>query len=161
MGGHHSPVYETDTWLTPPEIIRALGPFDLDPCAAPEPRPWGCARENYTRKENGLSLPWNGRVWLNPPYGGPSIIRPWLARMAEHGNGTALIFARTETDAFHTLIWPVAKAVMFIRGRIYFHRLNGTRAPHNAGAPSCLVAYSDYDVERLRDSGLPGQVVPL
>lgn len=25
----------SDEWYTPPEIIEALGEFDLDPCAAP------------------------------------------------------------------------------------------------------------------------------
>jgi hypothetical protein len=35
--GSHTRAFrgKTDCWLTPPEIIRALGPFDLDPCAAP------------------------------------------------------------------------------------------------------------------------------
>lgn len=159
MGGHHLPVFETDTWLTPPEIIRALGPFDLDPCAAPEPRPWVCAKQNYDN--DGLTRNWHGRVWLNPPYGGPAIVTPWLERMVAHGNGTALIFARTETDAFHRYIWDRAMAVLFLRGRLYFHRHDGTRAPHNAGAPSCLVAYSEYDWIRLAESGLPGHLVRL
>lgn len=161
IGGHHSPVFDNDTWLTPPEIVRALGHFDLDPCAAPEPRPWDCAKTNWTRQESGLTRRWNGRVWLNPPYGGPSIIRPWLARMADHQNGTALIFARTETDAFHKYIWEAAKSVMFLRGRLFFHRGDGARASSNAGAPSCLVAYSEYDDIRLREGGFTGHLVAL
>ncbi len=36
----------TDTWLTPKFIIDALGPFDLDPCACPNPRPFDCALVN-------------------------------------------------------------------------------------------------------------------
>lgn len=39
-GGH-------DEWLTPPEILRALGAFDLDPCA-PVVRPWETAAKHYT-----------------------------------------------------------------------------------------------------------------
>jgi hypothetical protein len=34
IGGHHRPYRgQTDEWLTPPEIIAALGQFDLDPCS--------------------------------------------------------------------------------------------------------------------------------
>jgi hypothetical protein len=34
------------------------------------PRPWDTADTHYTAPlDNGLSLPWFGRIWLNPPYG--------------------------------------------------------------------------------------------
>lgn len=64
-------VSATDTWLTPPYIVKALGTFDLDPCAAPAPRPWEFAPNNYdiTQGQDGTVLPWSGRVWCNPPYG--------------------------------------------------------------------------------------------
>lgn len=51
-GGH-------DEWLTPPEIIKALGAFDLDPCA-PVVRPWGTAARHYTVQDDGLALPAEG-----------------------------------------------------------------------------------------------------
>lgn len=39
IGSHTLPNNgESDIWLTPPEIVGALGHFDLDPCAAPDPR---------------------------------------------------------------------------------------------------------------------------
>lgn len=47
--------------------IRALGPFDLDPCS-PVGRPWDTAAQHHTIHDNGLLKPWSGRVWLNPPY---------------------------------------------------------------------------------------------
>ena len=81
-----------DEWLTPPEIIKALGSFELDPCS-PINRPWDTAAKHYTIEDNGLSLPWHGRVWMNPPYGDATEM--WMQRLAEHGNGIALIFART------------------------------------------------------------------
>ena len=30
IGGHQRTRGRTDEWLTPPAIVRALGPFDLD-----------------------------------------------------------------------------------------------------------------------------------
>src|SRR4051812_36875613 len=97
MGAHQSSDAETHTWLTPPHIIEALGPFDLDPCAAPDPRPWPTAKTHWGRHDNSLNRPWFGRVWMNPPYGPKTQIGSWMRRLADHGHGTALIFARTET----------------------------------------------------------------
>jgi len=108
IGGHHSAASITTTWLTPPHIIPALGgweSFDLDPCAAPVPRPWPTARQmNAANDANGLLIEWQGRIWLNPPYTSSEIGR-WLARLADHGTGTALVFARTETEAFARTVW--------------------------------------------------------
>lgn len=159
MGGHHSPAMETDVWLTPLHILDALGPFDLDPCACMEPRPWPTAARHYTRLENGLLQPWVGRVWLNPPYGAPSVVAPWMRRMAEHGDGIALIFARTETEVFFETVWGRADAVMFLRGRLFFHYPDGRKASNNSGAPSALIAYGARNVSALVESGLDGHFV--
>ncbi|NNM74777.1 adenine methyltransferase [Enterovirga sp. DB1703] len=162
MGGHHSPVPETHVWLTPPEILEALGgaeSFDLDPAACSEPRPWPTAKRHLTVEDDGLAHPWKGRVWLNPPYGGPNIIGPWMRRMAIHNHGTALIFARTETDVFQETVFGRATGILFLHGRLTFHRPDGSRAEHNGGAPSCLVAYGDADLTILQCSGLDGTLV--
>jgi hypothetical protein len=141
IGGHHRGYQgRTDEWLTPPDIIRALGPFDLDP-AAPVDRPWDTAAAHFTVEDDGLAQTWpaGSRIWLNPPYGPET--GQWLARLAAHGNGIALIFARTETEMFHRHGWDKADAMLFLAGRIYFYRVDGTRAAANAGAPSVLIAF--------------------
>lgn len=147
----------TDTWLTPPHVLLELGPFDLDPCAAPDPKPWLTAGRSITWPEDGLHAPWEGRVWLNPPY---SAAAAWLERLARHGQGTALIFARTETDTWHRWVWPHARAILFLEGRLFFHYPDGRRAKHNAGGPSALVAYGADDARRLA-CGLRGHLVHL
>lgn len=147
IGGHQSPVMKQDEWLTPPAITAALGPVDLDPCAPISP-PWRIARHALTREDDGLTAPWHGRVWMNPPYGRE--VGAWLARLADHGNGIALIFARTETKDFHKHVWRRAAALLFLAGRLHFHHPNGTRAPCNAGAPSVLIAYGQECAVRLR-----------
>lgn len=126
--------------MTPPELIEELGPFDLDPCA-PIVRPWDTAKAHYDINQNGLILPWYGFVWMNPPYGTKNTI--WMERLAKHGNGIALTFARTETEMFSRCIWSEASALFFIHGRLHFHYIDGTRAKANSGAPSVLVAYGD------------------
>lgn len=159
MTGHQRPVRGgTDEWLTPPEIIEALGPFDLDPCS-PRERPWPTAACHYTRDDDGLAQPWSGFVWLNPPFG-PEAGR-WLARLAEHGDGIGLVPARTETRWFVDAVWQRASALLFLHGRPHFHRLDGSRAPFNSGAPIVLVAYGERAASRLRGCGLPGSYVAL
>jgi hypothetical protein len=163
MGSHQSARAETTTWLTPPEVIAALGPFDLDPCAAPSPRPWPTAARHIELPEDGLAAEWSGRVWLNPPYSFEAWV--WLRKLADHGRGTALVFARTETAGFVDAVWRRATALLFLHGRLYFHRPDGTRAAANSGAPSVLVAYGFDDAATLLDAvdegRLAGTYVPL
>ncbi|WP_454751631.1 DNA N-6-adenine-methyltransferase [Cupriavidus necator] len=147
---------KNDEWLTPPEIVRALGTFDLDPCA-PIVRPWDTAANHYTIEDDGLAQAWHGRVWCNPPFGREAV--KWLRRMAEHGNGIALIPARTETAMFYECVWGIADAVLFLKGRPHFHFVDGRRADFNSGAPICLVAYGEDNAEALRASGLGFYVV--
>lgn len=45
----------SDTYLTDPELLKILGPFDTDPCT-PEDMPWRTAEKMWTEKEDGLLL---------------------------------------------------------------------------------------------------------
>lgn len=156
MGGHHSAVAQKHEWLSPPKVVSALGPFDLDPCA-PVLRPWDTAARHLTIEDDGLFLPWVGRVWLNPPYG--SSTGEWLAKLADHGNGIALIFARTETEDWRAQVWSRADGILFIHGRLYFHHASGERAAANSGAPSALIAYGNSNVAALINCGIAGHLV--
>lgn len=155
LSGHQSARMKSDTWLTPPEILRPLGEFDLDPCC-PDSMPWPTARRMISLPVDGLSIPWTGRVWLNPPFGNKAAL--WLAKLADHGNGIALVPARTETRMFYSHVWPRASAVCFIRGRPHFHFADGVRASANSGAPIALIAYGDQNARTMEQSNL-GTVV--
>jgi len=156
IGSHHAARSLNEEWLTPPEILDDLGPFDLDPCA-PVTRPWDMARKHYDINQDGLSKVWYGFIWANPPYGKHNI--NWLERMAIHGQGIALVFARTETEMFRKHIWPRADALLFLHGRIHFHYVNGIRAKGNCGGPSVLIAYGREAKRRLSVSKLKGTYV--
>ena len=146
-----------DEWLTPPEIIKACGEFDLDPCS-PIHRPWDTAKRHYHELNDGLMLPWDGRVWCNPPYG--KQLGQWLEKCAMHGDCVALTFARTETKAFHQFVWPCADALFFFEGRLQFYHVNGTRGD-TAGAPSVLIAYGSRNADAIKNCGLKGRFVSL
>lgn len=158
MSSHQSAVMKSDEWLTPPEILRALGDFDLDPCA-PVFRPWPTAKHHYTIEDNGLIREWFGRVWMNPPYG--KVLGQWLQKISNHANGIALTFARTETGAFQRFVFPKADSLLFIDGRLNFYTVAGTRSQMNGGAPSVLIAYGEQNVDALEDSRIKGKHIPL
>lgn len=149
---HESAAAASTTYLTPPDLLRALtpvecGPFDLDPCC-PVGMPWRTANRMLTPADDGLTAEWSGEVWLNPPYGREA--DRWLARLAEHGNGLALVAARTETRSQVEQVWQRATALCFLHGRLHFHDLSGKRLPYNSGHSSVLVAYGQNSYRRLQ-----------
>ncbi len=78
-----------DEWYTPRWIFGAAGlTFDLDVCAPVAPEFRTCpARRYLTVLDDGLTAPWDGLVWMNPPYSNPA---PWVDRFINHPSGLAL-----------------------------------------------------------------------
>lgn len=158
IGSHTKPnCGENELWLTPKSVIWSLGRFDLDPCACPEPRPWPTATRHIALPEDGLASEWEGRVFLNPPYGDK--IGPWMEKMSKHNYGIALIFARTETDIWQRWIWPFASAILFPAGRFTFYLPDGTEAASNSGGPSALISYGEHEADVLERCGVKGWMV--
>lgn len=115
--------WSSDHWATPWPIVRQLemefGVFDLDPCCVPDTAK---VPRYYTEDDDGLALPWFGRVFLNPPYSKPA---PWLEKaIAEtRSRSTALVIAllpvATDTSWFHDLVQGHAE-IRFIKRRVRF-----------------------------------------
>lgn len=150
IGSHQKTVGKSQEHLTPRWLIDALGPFDLDPCASDPPRPWHCARVNLSKADDGLSHTWDqsARIWLNPPFDRYQVGR-WIERLADHGNGIALLHARTEAAWFRP-VWRRADAILFLYRRLKFCRRDGAEHPANSGAPPVLVAFGVENAIRLK-----------
>jgi hypothetical protein len=110
-------------WRTPTEIIEALhlmwdGAPDLDPCSPVDPP--HIAGTRFTAEDDGLSQPWTGRVYVNPPFGD---LDAWSAKCAAEAKEGAeivlLLPARTDTRYWHAHV-STAKAICFLRGRLKF-----------------------------------------
>ena len=153
LGSHQKTIGKSQVRLTPKRFIDALGPFGLDPCAA-NPRPWDCAARNYTVL--GLDAPWEGVVGLNPPFDRRQVGR-WVERLAQHGQGIALLHARTETAWFKP-VWRSASAIQFLDRRIAFCDSQGVEAKANSGAPPVLCAFGADCAERLFLANLGGPI---
>lgn len=132
---------KTDKWATPQAFFDELNrefAFDLDVCALPENAK---TARYYTPDEDGLTQPWEGVVWCNPPYGRQ--IGRWVERASLAGaSGTTVVMllpARTDTKWFHEYIYGKAE-IRFVRGRL---RFGGAENP--APFPSMVVVFRGED----------------
>lgn len=148
MTVHEKPVGGSVEWYTPPQLFETLGlRFDLDPASPNPPVPWVPATRFYW--EDGHLLPWEGRVWLNPPYGPAAI--PFIERMIEHDHGLLLIPARTETKIFQKAA-RAADMVVFLRDRLHFVRPDGRQS--RASFASVLMMFGRHDLKMRYAVGL-------
>lgn len=147
-----------NTWFTPRELIDQLGEFDLDPCTVSF-RPFDIAKNHIERDTGGcgLSVPWTGRVFINPPYG--KEIPPFIDKfIKEKPSGYMLIFARMGSDGIQKLI--KSGAYLFcLRKRIYFIQKDFIKKT-NAGTDSVLVFWNKEELAFLNkiDGVLVGEL---
>jgi phage N-6-adenine-methyltransferase len=119
---------KNDYWRTPKNVVDAVkeafgGQIDLDPCGAVKSLVG--ARKQYllSRGEDGLKLPWEGKIFVNPPF---STSRFWVKRAAEEVLGDdskeliMLLPARVDTKSFHEVIVPSVDLICFWKGRLTF-----------------------------------------
>lgn len=128
-------------WETPNSLFEELDKefnFTLDPCCTHNNAK---CEKHYTKEDNGLLQDWTGeRVFCNPPYG--KELPPWIRKCAEHGErgglAVMLIFARTDTKAFHEYIYHKAE-IRFLKGRVKFGGCKNA-----APFPSMIVIFGNH-----------------
>ena len=116
----------------------------------------------FTREQDGLSQPWHGRVWLNPPFSrADSFVTKLLAEF-NAGNVEAAILltnACTDTDWFHKVL-SVCRAIFFTDGRISFVHANRGRC--GGGRVGQTFFYFGNDIDAFAASFEPiGFVIPF
>jgi len=136
-----------DDWSSPAWVVQAaekmMGAIDLDPASPTIDGPIP-ASLRYTKETNGLIQDWNGRVFLNPPYGRE--IGIWVKKAIQEydagrmSEAIILLPARTDTkwfDVISSFPWCA------VRGRIKFGNL------HNPAPFPSAIIYMGERVERF------------
>jgi hypothetical protein len=177
----------TDRWLSPPDLLALLGEFDLDPCCEPwmpwrtakrmlslAPHGERMGRDGkvevasivpgdprFTDKfvasevvANSLLERWEGRVFMNHPY---SCGLPWAEKFAAHGNGVALTASKSLDTEWGQLFLDKCDAVLFPKGRILFHYVDGTKST-GAFLPNALWAFGENEADLLFHLWLTGKI---
>lgn len=129
-----------DDWETPLELFNQLDAiyhFDLDVCALPHNAK---CDKYYTPDDDGLSKPWEGTCWMNPPYGRQ--IGRWMEKAYKSSlvgaTVVCLVPSRTDTAGWHDYAMRASK-ITYIRGRIKF-----VGAKHGAPFLCAIVVFGQH-----------------
>jgi phage N-6-adenine-methyltransferase len=155
---------KSNEWFTPAKYIEAaravMGGIDLDPASCELANKTVKAAKYYTKNDNGLTYPWYGRVWLNPPYGrihnsGASVIRMFITKLVdEYKIGSvkqAILLTTVQTNStWFQLLWNYP--LCFTSHRVAFLKpINGiiepdSRTSHTLGT---ALAYLGPNITRF------------
>lgn len=138
----------TDDHYTPPFIFEALKlKFDMDVSGPTGGVPWIPAKQTLTILDDGLTIPWKGRVWCNPPY---SKITPWAEKLLSHGNAIALL--PVGKSQWFDKLWEKADGILTLPSNLRFIKSDGTVA--GIMTSTMLFAFGDDNLSALKSSGL-------
>ena len=116
--GHEQEQPTSDDYYTPAWLFEDMAvEFDMDVAAPPGGVPWIPARRFLTMADDGLTTPWEGKVWMNPPF---SAISPWAHRFVEHGNGIALL--PMSKSQWFNLVWLYVDGVCALPPSLKFDK---------------------------------------
>jgi phage N-6-adenine-methyltransferase len=142
-------------WYTPARYIEharaVLGAIDLDPASCLAANRTVRAATFYAIDTDGLAQDWQGRVWLNPPYGrlAGDFTRKLLTNY-ETGNVTAaiaLVNAHCTDTGWFGGLWD--HALCFTDHRIDFD--SGERGKQSSSTHGSVFAYLGPDTAKFAD----------
>jgi len=139
--------FTNDDWYTPKWIFDSLGlTFDIDVASPPEGVPWIPARRRFTMADDGLAQPWDGLVWMNPPF---SKITPWAEKFMQHGNGIAMTpFSKSK---WFDRMWNVNTTIINLPSDLKFQRPDGHH--YSMSFPALLWAMGTEAQTALKNLG--------
>lgn len=142
---------ESNEWYTPREYIDAaravLGRIELDPASHPIANGIVNAERFYAIDSNGLTQPWTGTIWLNPPYG--PLVPAFVQRAVDaHAAGEVtaaiiLVNSHATDTAWFQPLWDYP--LCFTDHRIDFYS-SDTLAPTSGSTHGSVFAYLGPDV---------------
>lgn len=135
-----------DDWYTPKWIFETLGlRFSMDVSAPPGGVPWIPSDQYLTKAEDGLLVPWEGRVWMNPPF---SKTTPWVEKFEAHGQGVALL--PLGKNRWSERLWNSRAQMVYLPSSLKFEKMG---KPMSMPFPALLVTFEEELVENLARIG--------
>lgn len=133
---------ETDERYTPAWIFDSLGErFDLDPASPPPGVSKVPVDSVWTKSDDGLTKPWFGFVWCNPPF---SNATPWADRFMEHGTGIWL--GPVANSGWHDRMTRSSDSLVLLRD---FAFIGKNHAQKRSSMPLSMHAFGDRAVAAL------------
>jgi len=130
-------------WYTPKIYIEAVrevfgGEIDLDPATSEFAQEYIKAKKYYTVKDDGLNLPWEGKIWLNPPYSKdllPLFVEKLIQETIAERLKEIIVLTHNYTDTawFHS-VEAISDLICFTRGRVRFVDDEGNEAAPTQGS---------------------------
>ena len=127
-----------DLWYTPQKFFDTMDDrhsFTIDVCATADNAK---CDKFFTKEDNALAQKWEGRCWMNPPYGRG--IGAWISKAYQESLEdyceivVCLIPSRTDTAWWHDYV--MKGDIEFIRGRLKFGE-----SINSAPFPSAIVVF--------------------
>ena len=145
------------TWRTPPDLLASIlvaagrEAFDLDPCSPRDGSPVP-ATTHWTECDDGLTRPWSGLVFVNPPYS--RALPHWVSKCSREADSGAVVIglvpSRTDTRWWHSHVAGQA-AVIMLKGRLRFGA-----STSSAPFPSAVVVWGDSVLAERISAAIPG-----
>ena len=140
----------SDDYYTPAWVFERMGiEFDLDVSSPPGGVPWIPAKRYLTQEDDGLSAPWSGRVWMNPPF---TACTPFVERFIAHANGVCLI--QMSKGKYTHRLWNTAHAVWVCDADLKFSIGLDSGVRSDVYMPIWFAAFGDECVEAIGRLGV-------
>ena len=131
-------------WETPQDFFNELDKefhFDIDVCAVESDTK---IKNFFSPVVNGLSVPWVGKCWMNPPY--DRSISRWVEKAYKEAQKGGLIVCllpgrSSDTKWFHDYVMK-ASEIRFVKGRIQF--LHNKMLGQGSNISNILVIFRPY-----------------
>jgi hypothetical protein len=125
--------------------------FDLDPASPIDGGDFVPALRKLTLEDDGLTAPWDGLIWLNPPF---SNLKAWASRMVDHDWGVFL--GPLANGAWVQMMTDRADLIWLCRDLSFVHPVHGGR---HSSMPLFFAAFGSVAADglrRLAESGRHG-----
>lgn len=149
--GTEQTIFTSDDYYTPAWVFERMGlTFDLDVASPPGGVPWVPAKRFLTQEDDGLSAPWEGRVWMNPPFSGTAA---WISRFIQHGNGVCVV--PHSRSRWHAQLWasPAVFADPNLNGDSMFQFIRDGKLA-NVYMPVFFAAFGDACIAAISRLGV-------